>query len=60
VKRLVFRLGFLMSGGLAQVPELGPLIDLYHGSLFSGFIAAGIARFLGHGRPLLIVMRLID
>ena len=49
-----------MSGGLAQVPELGPLIDLYHGSLFSGFIAAGIARFLGHGRPLLIVMRLID
>jgi hypothetical protein len=50
-----------MSGGLAQVPDLGPLIDLYHWSLFSGLIAAGIARFLGQGRrPLLIVMRLID
>jgi hypothetical protein len=49
-----------MSGGLTLVPDLGPLIDLYHRSLFSGLIAAGIARFLGQGRPLLIVMRLID
>lgn len=49
-----------MSGGLALVPELRPLINLYHWSLFSGIIAAGIARFLGQSRPLLIVMRLID